>query len=194
MRRHEAAHGTLVSRLSVGGDPLDLLDDALESIRYFSPRHRAYVKAIVAATVTTYDVSLEGLALYGSYARGEQRLNSDLDLMIILADAPGIGRRIQTFVEAVELPNEGLAVELLRTDGVFMEASPYILTEAEALYFQPIYLDLVDAHLILLDPHGLIAHIISAVAQLRQREGAHREPVGTRWAWSTGRFLGGVRL
>ncbi|MBC7105270.1 MAG: nucleotidyltransferase domain-containing protein, partial [Firmicutes bacterium] len=128
-------------------------------IKTFSQRHRRYLAAVLREIVAHYGESLVGLAIFGSYARGENRLNSDLDLLIILDNAPGPGRRLREFVEEVEMKHEPLAQELYEREDLSCELSPYILTRQEALKLHPIYYDLAEHCVVICDPEGLIARI-----------------------------------
>lgn len=165
-------------------------------LRTFAPRHRRYLAAVLREIIAHYGPSLVGCVIFGSYARSENRLNSDLDLLIILEDAPSFSRRLKDFVEQVEMKHEALAQELYEQEEILCELSPYILTREEALKLQPIYYDLVEHHLILYDPEGLIARIIGSTRKLLERLEGRKTSHSNTWEWSlekTG-FPGGIDL
>lgn len=165
-------------------------------LKTFSPRHRCYLAAVFKEIIAYYGTSLVGCAIFGSYARGENRLNSDLDLLIILEEAPSFSYRLKEFVEQVEMKHEDLAQELYEKEELFCELSPYILSRAEALKLQPIYYDLVEHHLILYDPEGLIARIIDSTKKLLESSEARKTGCGNTWEWSLEKigFPGGFDL
>ncbi|NPV29931.1 MAG: nucleotidyltransferase domain-containing protein [Firmicutes bacterium] len=165
-------------------------------LKTFSERHRRYLAAVLREIKQFYRENLLGLAIFGSYARQENRLNSDLDLLIILEKAPGLSCRLEEFVEHVEMKHEALAQEMYEQEGIFCELSPYILTLEEALKLQSIYFDLVDHHLILYDPRGLLARIISSTRKFLEQAGAKKEREGNTWEWDITKFgfSGGVEL
>jgi len=166
----------------------------LDRLKTFSPRHRRYIMAVLDEIVRHYGTDLLGLAVFGSYARGENRLNSDLDLLIILRRAPGLRQRIEEFVDQIEMKCEPLAQEIYAEEDILCELSPYILSREEALKMQPVYYDLAEHHMIVYDPAGLIARIIDGTREALSRAGARREERGGTWEWRTEGFLGGTDL
>lgn len=52
------------------------------------------------------------LAIFGSYVRGENCKNSDLDLLIVLETAPRMRERLAEFVDEIEVEHEDLAQRL----------------------------------------------------------------------------------
>ncbi|MGQ9532361.1 MAG: nucleotidyltransferase domain-containing protein [Desulfotomaculales bacterium] len=173
------------------------MDEAvLSRLKTFSPRHRRYLAAVLREIVAHYGESLLGLAVFGSYARGENRLNSDLDLLIVLDHAPGPGRRLREFVEEVEMKHEALAQELYEREDLSCELSPYILTRREALKLHPIYYDLAEHCLVICDRESLIARIVEGTRKFLERSGARKTPHGNTWGWSLQKpcFPGGIDL
>ena len=169
---------------------------AVARLKTFSDRHRRYLRAILREVARYYRDNLAGLAVFGSYARGENRLNSDLDLLIILKEAPSLGRRVAEFVEQIEMKHEALAQKMYEEEGISCDLSPYILSRTEALTLQPVYYDLADHHIIVYDPEGLLARIIEATRKYLQGAKARKERLGNTWEWSIekGGFPGEVRL
>lgn len=177
-------------------EPAKLELKNLAGLRTFSERHRRYLKRIIREVVDFYGRNLLGLAVFGSYARRENRLNSDLDLLIILEEAPSLSRRLAEFVEHIEMKHEALAQKMYEQEGISCDLSPYILAREEALKLQPIYYDLVEHHVIVYDPQSLLARIIEATRNFLAQAGAKKEWHGNTWEWSTEKvgFPGGVRL
>ncbi|MCL6611614.1 MAG: nucleotidyltransferase domain-containing protein [Peptococcaceae bacterium] len=168
----------------------------LPKMKTFSPLHRQYVIAILNEIVRYYGDLLMGCAVFGSYARGDNRHNSDLDLLIILREAPGFSRRLKEFVENIEMKHEGLAQKLYEQEDILVDLSPYILTREEALKVHPLYFDLVEHHFIIYDPDHIITRIINSTGVLLQKSGARKDRVSNTWEWQTGKmgFLGGTDL
>lgn len=172
------------------------MEEILPEMRVFSPLHRHYIMAVLNEVISYYDNSLMGCAVFGSYARGNNRKNSDLDLLIILTNAPGFSRRLGDFVENVEMKHEKLAQKLYEQEDIFIELSTYILTREEALKIHPIYFDLVEYHHVIYDPENIIARIINSTANLLEKSGAIKSRTNNTWEWNTGKmgFLGGMGL
>ncbi|MEJ5365223.1 MAG: nucleotidyltransferase domain-containing protein [Desulfosoma sp.] len=153
-------------------------------LKTFSPRHEAYIKTILQEMVAHYGDQLLACAIFGSYARKENRLNSDLDLLLILDAREGFTQRMARFVEQVEMKHDALAQELYEQEGILCELSPYILMEDEARFVQPVYYDLVEHHVIVHDPRGLLDRIVRLVKEHLVESAARKEPVGTGWLWT----------
>lgn len=173
-----------------------MLENSLSKLKTFSPRHRQYVIVVLKEIINYYDYSLLGCAIFGSYVRGDNRKNSDLDLLIVLKKAPGFSRRIKEFVENIEMKHESLAQEIYEQEDILCELSPYILTRDEALKVHPIYYDLVEYHLIVYDPTGLIARIINSTENFLLQSEARKVRRNNTWEWQTEKigFPGGIEL
>ncbi|SHJ23332.1 nucleotidyltransferase domain-containing protein [Desulfofundulus thermosubterraneus] len=173
-----------------------MLESPVSQLKTFSAHHRQYIIAVLKEILDYYGDCLLGCAIFGSYARGDNRKNSDLDVLIILKKAPGFSRRLKEFVENIEMKHESLAQELYEQEDILCELSPYILTREEALKLHPIYYDLVGHHLIIYDPAGLIARIISATANILAQSGARKVRRSNTWEWQAENlgFPGGIDL
>uniref|UniRef100_A0A832A763 Nucleotidyltransferase domain-containing protein n=1 Tax=Desulfacinum infernum TaxID=35837 RepID=A0A832A763_9BACT len=152
-------------------------------LKTFSPRHEAYIETLLRDIVEHYGDRLLVCAVFGSYARRENRLNSDLDLFLILDAKEGFTQRMARFVEHIEMKLDPLAQELYEREGILCEPSPYILMRDEARFVHPIYYDLVEYHVIVHDPHGLMDRIVRGVKAHLAESGARKEAVGTGWLW-----------
>jgi len=172
---------------------METTNSLLSAIRCFSCRHRAYILNILGGAVEYYGSNLAALAVFGSYARGDNRKNSDLDLLVVLKKAPPRRQRLEEFARQVEEKYEELAQEIYEEEDIYCEVSPYILTVEEALMFQPVYFDFAEHHLIVFDGEGILERVISSVKRLMRAAGARKIPCGNRWGWETTEcsFLGG---
>lgn len=173
-----------------------MIEDTLTKLNTFSPRHRQYIIAVLNEIVNYYSRTLLGCAIFGSYARGENRKNSDLDLLIILNKAQGFSLRLKEFVEKIEMKCEHLAQDIYEKEDILCGLSPYFLTREEALKVQPIYFDLVEHHLIVFDPAGLIDRIINSTKNILKEAGAQKVRNSNTWEWQTNEmgYPGGIDL
>lgn len=125
---------------------------------------------------------LVSMALYGSVARGQAGPRSDIDLFVMLADAPAGMFRRRALLEPVR---ERVTPELeaLWSQGIYADFVEVIRTRQEALEFHPLYLDMsVDAKL-LFDRDGFLEEILERVREKLQAMGAQRRALGTSWYW-----------
>lgn len=166
----------------------------LMKLRTYSTAHNEYIKAVIEKIMGYYQDNLTGIGIFGSYARKENRLNSDLDLFILLNNAPNRKTRLQEFVQNIEMNIEKLSQKLYERDEIYCEISPYILTLEEALFFNPIYADMVDHFVILSDRYYYITRILSSTKKLLGIYNAVKIRRNNTWEWQFNQFLGGKPL
>jgi predicted nucleotidyltransferase len=69
--------------------------------RKVSTRIRSLVEELKQGLHDIYGDRLKGVYIYGSYARGEERPDSDMDVMIVLDDYESYGKEIDRTGELV---------------------------------------------------------------------------------------------
>ena len=118
-------------------------------------RFQTIVDALLAASLAVYGERLLSAAVFGSVARGTMRPDSDIDLLLVVADLPN-GRmpRVREF-DAVEHRLEPLLAAAAR-DGVHTTVSPVFKTPQELDYGSLLFLDMTEEVLILHDPAGIL--------------------------------------
>jgi predicted nucleotidyltransferase len=95
-----------------------------------------------------FSSNLISLVLFGSVARGSAKQESDIDLLIILKDAPDSYYKCLEPVVDIELK---LRKEAFETTGTTAMFSSIILSKKEAMQNRNIFLDMLDASIILYD-------------------------------------------
>ncbi|BER93360.1 nucleotidyltransferase domain-containing protein [Atrimonas thermophila] len=171
----------------------NMLEATLEKLRTFSPSHKQYIKEVLTSIIEHYGNLLCVLAIFGSYARGENRKNSDLDLLVILERSQSLRKRLEEFEEAIKR-TEPLAQELYEKEGIYCEPSPYILSRDEAFTFQPIYFDLYEHHILVFDPQNMFPRLIASIGKVLREYRAQKFSWGNFWGWKAEKFLGGIKL
>ncbi|RLI82562.1 nucleotidyltransferase domain-containing protein [Archaeoglobales archaeon] len=167
----------------------------VEKLKFYSELHKKYVIKLLERIKEYYIDQLVSLVIFGSYAKKENRLSSDLDILVVLRTNKPRYERIREFVENVEMPLEYLTQKLM-DEGIFIELSPLILSEEETKYFNPVYLDMVEHSIIIVDKNNFIENILENVRKQMEKWGSYKEFAGNRWAWiiKKGEFVGGVKL
>jgi predicted nucleotidyltransferase len=150
----------------------------------FSGLHKDCTDLVLRRIVDYYGARLVSLAVFGSYARGEPRLDSDLDLFIVLRSATRarLSARTEEFVTNIEQPcDEDL--QRLYDEGISMDLSPIILARNEAQGFLPLYLDMTSNCLTIVDHDGFLETILEKVKLQMARWGRARIDASGHWLW-----------
>lgn len=131
-----------------------------------------------------YGDSLVSLVVFGSYARGDFRLNSDIDILVVLNKRTCDSRVEQNrdFVVHVEAPLLD-RLDDAQKEGFSLTWSPLILAAESARKFNPLYLDMVSDHILLHDKGDFMKGVLDSVAEKMKKWGSKKEQVGGHWAW-----------
>ena len=175
--------------------PDDIIVEKIRTLKFYSKSHKEYVAKVLEKIKEYYGDQLISLVIFGSYARKENRLSSDLDILIVLKTNKPRYERIKEFVENIEMSLEYLIQKLI-DEGISIDLSPLILSEEEAKYFNPIYLDMAEYSIIIVDKNNFIKNILEKVREQIEEWGSYKEFEGNMWAWiiKKGEFVGGVKL
>ena len=112
-------------------------------------------------TKAFYGPDLLALVLFGSGARGDLTVSSDVDLFIILKTTE------KSFRERIKDFYRGVGDTLEDEFGLFL--SPVIFTEEEVRQFRPFFLGVFDEFKVLYDEKGIVQEILGAIKELKDR-------------------------
>jgi predicted nucleotidyltransferase len=129
---------------------------------------------------------LVSIALYGSVARNEARPSSDIDLYVVLQEAPSGMLSRRRLLEAVR---ESLTAELeaLWGQDVYADFVEVIRTREEARKFHPLYLDMSREAILLFDRDQFLENLLEKVKERLKSGGADRKVMGNFWYWDLSR-------
>ncbi len=153
------------------------------NIVVFNHTHREIIDRTISAIKDAYTDNLISLAIYGSYANGNARFNSDLDLFIILDKT---GRRIaelKYFYDKVEVPLENELLQLLKLHRIDMSISPFIVSKEQASFFNPLYLDMSENAYIIYDKDDFLRSILIKVGELIKRHNFKKKLLSNTFLW-----------
>lgn len=121
---------------------------------------------------------LISLALFGSVARGTAHEASDIDLLVVMEDLPRSLRERRQVLLA-----EWSRLEARQRVGP-VEWNLVVKTPEEARAHSPLYLDLVEEGILVVDRNGFFESVLSAMRARMRELGSRRVfmPDGT-WYW-----------
>lgn len=129
-----------------------------------------------------YGERLVSLAVFGSVARGAQRQDSDIDLLVICSPLPsGRMRRIAEFEQAEKKLT--LTLSTLSQQGISTFLSPVLKTPAEVERGGVFYLDLVEDARLLYDCGDYLKGFLDRLRSRLEQLGARRIRRGNAWYW-----------
>ncbi len=126
--------------------------------------------------------NLLSIVLYGSVARGTAGNESDIDLLIILRDAPDVYyKRLEPVIE-IELKLRESASETTCAAPIF---STIILSKEEAMENRNIFLDMIDASVILYDKDSFFKNRLNELKKRLLYLGAKKVVLEDKtWYWN----------
>jgi predicted nucleotidyltransferase len=145
--------------------------------RLLTPLQEPFRTALAVATEAwTADLGdrLCSLVLFGSVARGQARPGSDIDVVVV---AEGLPRRLadrrRPLLASWERVRSARGLP-------WIEWNLVVKSPEEARYHSPLYLDIVEDGILILDRGGLVAAVLAAMRALGSRR-VHL-PHGS-WYW-----------
>lgn len=141
------------------------------------PFRSALVAAADAWTVELGD-RLLSLVLFGSVARRQARPPSDIDLVVVAEGLPrSLADRRRPLLEAWERLRAARALPSMQWNLV-------VKSPAEARFHSPLFLDIVEDGILLLDQGGLFESVLSAMRERMRALGSRRVYLADgSWYW-----------
>lgn len=142
------------------------------------PPFRRAIEAAVTAWCAELSESLLSIVLFGSVARGTAHAGSDIDLLLVATGFPrSLRDRRRPLLEIWERARakEGLPA---------IEWNLVTKSPEEAAVHSPLYLDLVEDAVFILDRNGLIANVLAEMRERMRELGSRRVYLDRdHWYW-----------
>jgi len=114
------------------------------------------------------------IVIFGSFARGDVREGSDLDVLIVVEDLHEEDRlRLSAFLSSSINPPLGFP----------RPVSPIVLTVDEVKRHPPILLDMIEDSIIVYDKENFMKRILEDLRRKLSEIGARRVRTGDGWYW-----------
>lgn len=127
---------------------------------------------------------LISVVLYGSVARGEARPDSDVDLLLVLEDAPPVYyERLQPILPLLRQLRQQPEWKALRAKGIMPEVNVLILSRQEADQNRLLYLDMIEEARILVDRDNFFQNRLQQLQDRLRELNAKKIQQGEGWYW-----------
>jgi len=136
-------------------------------------------EVLIESFLKVFGDSILSLVLFGSYARGEPRYDSDIDLLVVL-DRIDDRYSVQKLLDDVERLLEPFLRDISECS-LKPFLSPIVLSKDQASTIRPLYIDLVFDAKVLYDKDNFISGILSSVKEKLNSLGAERRRIGNKW-------------
>jgi predicted nucleotidyltransferase len=115
-------------------------------------KYKALLNDFIEILKESFKDNLLSVVLYGSVAKGTSRKESDIDLCLIFKSLP-VSRHKRTLLifPLVKALREKDSYKVLYREGYIPETSPILYTAEEIQETKPIFLDMVEDGIILMD-------------------------------------------
>lgn len=125
---------------------------------------------------------LVSVVLFGSVARRRCKPTSDIDLIVVLRDAPKTAGARRAVLDPVRASMDPLLEELWR-EGLFIDFTEIIFTASETRKTHRLFLEVIEDGMILHDSDGFFAGLLEKLKNALRRMGAQRKTIGNLRYW-----------
>ena len=132
--------------------------------------------------VSTLGDQLVAVALFGSVARSDAGAGSDVDLLIVARNLPAGQFARKRLLAPADAAFEA-DVAAAESAGVEVRLARIVRTPGEAARIIPLYLDMTEDAVMLVDRGGFFAGVLDRLRASLRRSGAKRVRLGSTWYW-----------
>lgn len=160
-----------------------MLRHELRSIQ--NPDRRKLLQETLGLLEKSFGEELMSVVVFGSVARGEENPDSDTDLLVVARNLPkSLSGRMEMLVKILIGIKWTKTYEELESKGISTWIQFHPLTPDEAMLHRPIYLDIVEDGVILLDRGGFVESVLMGLKGRLSEMGARRIYLEDgSWSW-----------
>ncbi|MBS7656042.1 nucleotidyltransferase domain-containing protein [Candidatus Bathyarchaeota archaeon] len=141
----------------------------------FNEEYYSLLKAYTSILLSLFNEKLYSICLFGSLARGEAKLESDIDLLIVIKGLPkDIWLRYKKGYKAKKKLKEAEVYKNLKKTGKPYLISEVYLTPEEVENHPPILLDLIEDGIIIYDKKNFLKTVLNEIKKKLKELGAKR--------------------
>jgi predicted nucleotidyltransferase len=137
---------------------------------------------LAAAASSLYGDDLVALAVFGSWARGVATPESDLDVLVVARNLPPSRRKRVTQFAGIEQAT-ATCRDAIWPGAPPLDLSPVIKTPEEVQAGSPLFLDMTDWCVLLVDRDGFLAGYLCDLRRRLDRLGARRRASKGGYYW-----------
>ena len=146
--------------------------------------YQGLLNAFVEAVQEALGEEIVSVVLYGSVARAAARPESDVDLLLVIREAPaGYRKRLQPLLPILKALRKHPCWVALEGQGLTPFLSLLVLSLEEANENQYLYLDMVEDARILVDRNGFFQGKLRSLRQRLKELGAKKIRRNGDWYW-----------
>lgn len=146
--------------------------------------YQGLLSAFVEAVQQALGEELVSVVLYGSVARATARPESDVDLLLVIREAPAEYRkRLQPLLPILRGLRKHPCWIALEDQGLTPFLSLLVLSSEEAKENRYLYLDMIDEAIILVDEEGFFNSKLEGLRRRLEELGAKKVRRNGDWYW-----------
>jgi hypothetical protein len=142
---------------------------------------RWYVDRLLEGLRDAVGDRLVSLIVYGSRARGTHRVESDLDVLIVIRGLPRLRAERHALVRPIKWAIDRAHRQLRGSEPPYL--SYLVKTPEEAAYHSPLYLDMTEDAVLAYDRDGFFDGVLEAMRRRMAALGSMRVWLEGGWYW-----------
>lgn len=146
--------------------------------------YKALLDTFVDLLLQALGEQVVAIVLYGSVARGKASMESDIDLLLVLQEAPPVyWQRLQPLLPILRRLRKQSCWNEVKARGLHPELNILVLSLEEADQNRHLYLDMIEEAHILVDKGGIFQSRLNLLQERLRELGARKVKRDGAWYW-----------